>query len=61
VCRFEKIKAAKVAAHRRHFLRMQSERDALKYECEELEREIQDEKLKLSNISAEVRNMEKAR
>ena len=58
---FEKIKASKVAAHRRHVLRIQSERDAHENECKELEREIQGEKLKLSNILQDLKNIEQAR
>ncbi|MCO5555141.1 hypothetical protein L7F22_008683 [Adiantum nelumboides] len=59
--RFEKIKAAKVAAHRRRLLRFQSEGAALEKECQDFERQIQKEKSNLSKILVELKSLEQAR
>ncbi|KAI5055272.1 hypothetical protein GOP47_0030417 [Adiantum capillus-veneris] len=59
--RFEKIKAAKVAAHKRRLLRLQSEGAALEKECKDLERQMQIEKSKLSKTLGELKSIEHAR
>lgn len=59
--RFEKIKAAKVAAHKRRLLRLQSEGAVLEKECKDVEKQMQTEKLKLSRILVELKSLEQVR
>lgn len=59
--RFEKIRAAKVAAHKRRVLRMQSQGVVLAKECKELEELMHLEKTRLSSILSELKCLEQAR
>ncbi|KAH7295690.1 hypothetical protein KP509_27G060900 [Ceratopteris richardii] len=59
--RWGKVKAAKALAHKRRVLRIQSDVAVLEKECKDLEREMQAEKIKLSNILTELQTLEQAR
>eukprot|EP00250_Pteridium_aquilinum_P005497 c15582_g1_i1 orf=34-741(+) len=59
--RFEKIKAAKVAAHKRQLLRLQSEGAVLESESKNLEKQIQEERSKFSRILVELKSLEQIR
>lgn len=59
--RFEKIKVAKVAAHKRRLFRLQSDGAVLERECKEFEHQVQAEKTKLSKILLELKSLDQAR
>lgn len=59
--RFERIKASRIAAHKRQVLRFQSRGVVLEKECKDLEEQLHSEKKKLLAIQSELRGLEQAR
>jgi len=59
--KFERIKAVKVAAHKRSVLRIQSQALVLERECKDLETQLQEEKKRHNSTLVEFKNLERAR
>jgi len=59
--KFERVKAVKVAAHKRLVLRIQSQALVLERECKDLETQLQEEKKRHNSTLVEFKNLERAR
>lgn len=59
--RFERVKAVKIAAHKRLVLRIQSQALVLERECKDLETQLHEEKKRHNSTLVELKNLERAR